>query len=264
MVWLQALASGTQLCGQADPCLCVSYHATFVPLPSQLLGQVCSALYTFVAANRPATAGVAGLYLTMSTCYRDFAHGGIRLIDIRRDAGSSQGDSVTFSLQTPSAPPTPGPPTSWATMTSSASHNRGITDPATGRPLPSSSFRGSLGCRQSWRTQGLSTGPGAASSRAQDRLPQDSVLSFPSLCRRQPCMSLQSSAMEVSGDDSLMALFTTPTSMLPLDAFSPSHTHPRTRLSPHPQGLPQCWSFHGTPSAPEGGQPQQEMGILSR
>jgi hypothetical protein len=45
---------------------------------------------------------------------------------------------------------------------------------------------------------------------------------------------------------------------------SPSHTHPRTRLPPHPQGLPRCWSFLGTPSAPGGGQPQQEMDIISR
>jgi hypothetical protein len=60
-----------------------SYHARFVPLPLQLLGQVCSAVYTFVAANRPATAGVAALYPARSTYYRDFAHGGIRQVDIR-------------------------------------------------------------------------------------------------------------------------------------------------------------------------------------
>jgi hypothetical protein len=83
MVWLPALASGLQLCSQADAGLYVQHHATFVPLPSQLLGQVCSAVYTFVAANRPATAGVTALYPARSTCYRDYAHGGIRLVDIR-------------------------------------------------------------------------------------------------------------------------------------------------------------------------------------
>jgi hypothetical protein len=60
-----------------------SCHATFVPLPSQLLGQVCSAVYPFVAAKRPATDGVAALCPARSTCYRDFANGGIRLVDIR-------------------------------------------------------------------------------------------------------------------------------------------------------------------------------------
>jgi hypothetical protein len=39
-----------------------SCHATFVPLPSQLLGQVCSAVYPFVAAKRLTTAGVEALY----------------------------------------------------------------------------------------------------------------------------------------------------------------------------------------------------------
>jgi hypothetical protein len=107
----------------------------------------------------------------------------------------------------------------------------------------------------------------------QRRIAQASVLSFPSLAgspagplcsRRQPSMSLQSSAMKVSGVHSLMAFFATPTSLLPLKAFSPSHTHPRTRLPPQPQSLPQRWSFLGTPSAPGGGQPQEKMDILSR
>jgi hypothetical protein len=45
--------------------------------------------------------------------------------------------------------------------------------------------------------------------------------------------------MEVSGVYSLMELFTTPTSLLSLDAFSPCHTHPRTRLPPRtPRACP--------------------------
>ncbi|CAL5220132.1 g2089 [Coccomyxa viridis] len=39
-----------------------TYHGTFIPVPEQLLRQLCTAVYTFVAANRPVVAGAAHLH----------------------------------------------------------------------------------------------------------------------------------------------------------------------------------------------------------
>ena len=38
-----------------------TYHGTFIPVPEQLLRQLCTSVYTFVAANRPVVAGATSL-----------------------------------------------------------------------------------------------------------------------------------------------------------------------------------------------------------
>ncbi|BDA49663.1 LINE-1 retrotransposable element ORF2 protein [Coccomyxa sp. Obi] len=48
----------------------VTYHATFIPVPSQLEKRLCTALHTFVAANRPVLGGTsARLYPGKDTCF---------------------------------------------------------------------------------------------------------------------------------------------------------------------------------------------------
>ena len=39
-----------------------TYHRTFIPVPEELLMQLCTSVYTFVAANGPVVAGTARLY----------------------------------------------------------------------------------------------------------------------------------------------------------------------------------------------------------
>ena len=43
-----------------------TYHDTFVPVPADILRQLCTSVYTFVAANRPAAAGAAHLFPSIS------------------------------------------------------------------------------------------------------------------------------------------------------------------------------------------------------
>ena len=62
----------------------VTYHATFIPVPEDLLDRLCRALRTFVAANRPVIPGTsAWLYPGEDTCFRAAKDGGIALVDIR-------------------------------------------------------------------------------------------------------------------------------------------------------------------------------------
>ena len=62
----------------------VTYHATFIPVPQDLLQRLCRAIHTFVAANRPVTPGAAAaLFPGKDVCFRAAAHGGIALVDIR-------------------------------------------------------------------------------------------------------------------------------------------------------------------------------------
>lgn len=62
----------------------VTYHATFIPVPRDLLERLCRALHTFVAANRPVALGAAAaLYPGKEVCFRVAADGGIALVDIR-------------------------------------------------------------------------------------------------------------------------------------------------------------------------------------
>nr|BAA25763.1 reverse transcriptase [Chlorella vulgaris] len=62
----------------------VTYHATFIPVPQDLLQRLCRAIHTFVAANRPVTPGAAAaLFPSKDVCFRAAAHGGIALVDIK-------------------------------------------------------------------------------------------------------------------------------------------------------------------------------------
>ena len=59
-----------------------TYHAIFIPVPRLVLRQLSSAIYTFVAANRPAAAGQAYLFPRREVCSLDIAQGGINLLAI--------------------------------------------------------------------------------------------------------------------------------------------------------------------------------------
>ncbi|BDA44222.1 hypothetical protein COCOBI_05-4060 [Coccomyxa sp. Obi] len=62
----------------------VTYHATFIPVPSQLEKRLCTALHTFVAANRPVLGGTsARLYPGKDTCFHAVKDGGIAQVDLR-------------------------------------------------------------------------------------------------------------------------------------------------------------------------------------
>ena len=43
-----------------------TYHGTFIPVPADILRQFCTSVYTFVAANRPAAAGAAHLFIVLT------------------------------------------------------------------------------------------------------------------------------------------------------------------------------------------------------
>ena len=60
----------------------VTYHATFVPVPRELLERLCRAIHTFVAANRPVTGSAAALFPGKATCFRAGKDGGIALVDL--------------------------------------------------------------------------------------------------------------------------------------------------------------------------------------
>jgi hypothetical protein len=62
----------------------VTYHASFIPVPQDLLQRLCRAIHTFVAANRPVNPGAAAaLFPGKKVCFRSAADGGIALVDIR-------------------------------------------------------------------------------------------------------------------------------------------------------------------------------------
>lgn len=76
-----------------------TFHATFIPVPQQLLGQLTSAVYTFVAANRPITAGAASMFPNRDVCIRDTSQGGISLVDIRGQLAALQAKVIARLLE---------------------------------------------------------------------------------------------------------------------------------------------------------------------
>ncbi|BDA47893.1 probable LINE-1 retrotransposable element ORF2 protein at N-terminal half [Coccomyxa sp. Obi] len=78
----------------------VTYHATFIPVPSQLEKRLCKALHTFVAANRPVLSGTsARLYPGKDTCFHAVKDGGIALVDLRAQILALQAKVVSRLLE---------------------------------------------------------------------------------------------------------------------------------------------------------------------
>ena len=78
----------------------VTYHATFIPVPSQLEKRLCTALHTFVAANRPVLSGTsARLYPGKDTCFHAVKDGGIALVDLRAKILALQAKVVSRLLE---------------------------------------------------------------------------------------------------------------------------------------------------------------------
>ncbi|BDA51426.1 probable LINE-1 retrotransposable element ORF2 protein [Coccomyxa sp. Obi] len=78
----------------------VTYHATFIPVPSQLEKRLCTALHTFVAANRPVLGGTsARLYPGKDTCFHAVKDGGIALVDLRAQILALQAKVVSRLLE---------------------------------------------------------------------------------------------------------------------------------------------------------------------
>ena len=61
----------------------VTHHASFIPMPPQLLDRLCRAIHTYVAANRPVTGSAAALFPGKEACFRTVTDGGIALVDLR-------------------------------------------------------------------------------------------------------------------------------------------------------------------------------------
>ena len=59
-----------------------TYHGTFAPVPADILRQLCTSVYTFVAVDRPAAAGVAHLFHSRAISARTLQQGGRALVDI--------------------------------------------------------------------------------------------------------------------------------------------------------------------------------------
>ncbi|CAL5219684.1 g1571 [Coccomyxa viridis] len=76
-----------------------TYHGTFIPVPEQLLRQLCTAVYTFVAANRPVVAGAAHLYPSRDVSSRAVDQGGIALVDIRAQLTALQAKVIGRLLE---------------------------------------------------------------------------------------------------------------------------------------------------------------------
>ena len=66
------------------------YHATFIPMPLGIRLQVCTAIYTFVAVDRPADAGAGQLYPARDTCALPVTQGGIGLVAIQQQLAALQ------------------------------------------------------------------------------------------------------------------------------------------------------------------------------
>ena len=60
-----------------------TYHGTLVPVPADILRQLCTSVYTFVAANRPAAAGAAHLFPSRAISARTLYANGSRSNDAR-------------------------------------------------------------------------------------------------------------------------------------------------------------------------------------
>jgi len=76
-----------------------TYHGTFIPVPEQLLRQLCTSVYTFVAANRPVVAGAALLYPSRDVSNRTLQQGGIALVDIRAQLTALQANIIGRFLE---------------------------------------------------------------------------------------------------------------------------------------------------------------------
>jgi len=76
-----------------------TYHGTFIPVPEQLLRQLCTSVYTFVAANRPVVAGAALLYPSRVISSRTLQQGGIALVDIRAQLTALQANIIGRFLE---------------------------------------------------------------------------------------------------------------------------------------------------------------------
>lgn len=76
-----------------------TYHATFISVPQPVLAQLTAAVYTFVAANRPLTAGAAALFPSRDVCIRDTSKGGISLVDIRGQLAALQAKIIARLLE---------------------------------------------------------------------------------------------------------------------------------------------------------------------
>ena len=74
-------------------------HGTFIPVPEQLLRQLCTAVYIFVAANRPVVAGAAHLYPSRDVSSRAEEQGGIALMDIRAQLTALQAKIIGRLLE---------------------------------------------------------------------------------------------------------------------------------------------------------------------
>ena len=75
------------------------YHGTFKPVPEQLLRQLCTSLFTFVAANRPVVAGAARLYPSRDVSSRALQESGIALVDIRAQLTALQAKTIGRLLE---------------------------------------------------------------------------------------------------------------------------------------------------------------------
>ncbi|BDA47100.1 hypothetical protein COCOBI_09-5550 [Coccomyxa sp. Obi] len=78
----------------------ITYHATFIKVPSQLEKSLCTALHTFVAASRPVLGGTsARLYPGKDTCFHAVKDGGIALVDLRAQILALQAKVVSRLME---------------------------------------------------------------------------------------------------------------------------------------------------------------------
>ncbi|BDA51424.1 hypothetical protein COCOBI_18-3020 [Coccomyxa sp. Obi] len=78
----------------------VTYHATFIPVPSQLEKRLCTALHNFVAANRLVLGGTsARLYPGKDSCFHAVKDGGIALVEVRAQILAVQAKVVSRLLE---------------------------------------------------------------------------------------------------------------------------------------------------------------------
>ena len=121
-----------------------TYHGTFIPVPADILRQLCTSVYTFAAANRPAAAGAAPLFPSRAISSRTLQQGGIALVDIPAQLTALQAKIIGRLLE-PEGVPWKAYFSSWLAMPLTAEQR--TTAPAQsqhlwqlGRRLPLSSF----------------------------------------------------------------------------------------------------------------------------
>ena len=119
-----------------------TYHGTFILVPADILRQLCTSVYTFVAANRPAAAGAAPLFPSRAISTRRLQQGGIALVDIPAQLTALQAKTIGRLLE---PEPWKAHFSSWLGMPLTGEQR--ITAPAQsqhlwqlGRGLPFSSF----------------------------------------------------------------------------------------------------------------------------